>query len=71
MKQKPYNIYKAGSANYYKDVLEIISAVAYCYDGYDPNNAEQMKDLVDELGKIARDGLAKKKMYIKVEPNEK
>lgn len=62
---KKYNIFKPGTAKYYKDMLELISAVAYHYDGYNPNSAKQMRELVDELKNMANDALNHKTLYIK------
>ncbi len=59
------NIFKPGTAKYYRDMLELIAAVAYRYDGYNPNSAKQMKELVDELRKMATDALNHKKLYAK------
>lgn len=61
---KKINIYKPGSAKYYRDVLDNIHAVARDYDGFDPNNAKQMKELVDDLCKMAVDGLNHEKIYV-------
>jgi len=60
------NIYKPGSAKYYRDMLETISAVAVHYDGCNPNSAKQMRELVDELKKMANDALKHKKLYIQL-----
>lgn len=70
MKNKPYNMYRAGSAKYYRDQLSNISAVAICFDGYDPKNAKQMKELVEELASMATDALNHKKLYVRIS-NEK
>jgi len=60
------NLYKPGSAKYYRDVLFNISAVAWNYDCYNPKSAKQMKGLVDELKSMADDALKHKKLYIQV-----
>ena len=58
------NRYKPGTAKYYKDQLENIVAVAIDYDGYDPNNAKQMRELVDELKAMAGQSLRHEKLYV-------
>jgi len=65
MKSKSYNLFRAGSAKYYKDQLENISMVAEVYDGYNPDDAKQMRELVDELANMARDALQHKDLYCK------
>lgn len=66
-KFKPVNIYKPGSRKYYRDTLETIVAIGSDYDGYNPKSAKQMKELLDELVKIAVDGLNHEKMYFELE----
>lgn len=56
-------MFKPGSAQYYRDMLELIVNVAYDYDGYNPKSAKQMRELVDELRKMAIDALNHKKLY--------
>lgn len=65
IKKKKCNLYKPGSAKYYQDALRNISAVAMYYDGYNSKSAKQMKELVDELIKMANDALNHKKLYVK------
>ena len=62
---KSYNLFRAGSVKYYKDQLENISMVAEAYDGYNPDDAKQMRELVDELAKMANDALNHKKLYVR------
>ena len=64
---KKYNIYKPGSANYYKDQLTNINMVAIDYDGYNPNSAKQMRELVVEMSQMAEDALNHNKLYIQME----
>ncbi len=63
-KWKKMNLYKPGTAKYYRDMLELISMVAVRYDGYNPNSAKQMKELVDELKNMANSALNHKKLYV-------
>ena len=65
------NIYKPGTAKYYRDMLELISIVAVRYDGYNSNSAKQMKELVDELRSMANDALSHKKLYCTCETKSK
>jgi len=67
MKEKKCNIYKPGSAKYYRDMLNTISLVAFGYDGFNPNSAKQMRELVDELKKMADDALGHEKLYCELE----
>ncbi len=64
---KKSNIYKPGTAKYYRDQLVNIQAVAMDYDGYNPQNAKQMKELVDELRKMAGQALLHLKLYVTTE----
>ena len=66
-KWKKSNIYKPGTAKYYKDALKNIYAVALDYDGFNINSAKQMKELVDDLMKMASDALQHKKLYVTTE----
>ena len=66
-KGKKINIYKPGTAKYYRDALNNISMVALYYDGFNPKNAKQMKELVDELREMADNALQHKKLYITTE----
>ena len=66
-KWKKINLYKPGSAKYYKDTLKNIHAVAIDYDGFNITNAKQMKELVDDLKKMASDALQHKKLYVTME----
>lgn len=70
-KLKKTNIYKPGTAEYYRDQLGNISAVAYHYDGYNIKSAKQMKELIDELQGMADDALHYKKLYCTCETKEK
>ena len=62
-KWKKTNIYKPGTAEYYRDQLGNISAVAVHYDGCNVKSAKQMKELIDDLREIANDALDHKKLY--------
>jgi len=64
MKEK--NIYKPGTAKYYKDQLDNIGMVLSCYDGYDPKNAESMRELLGETKKMADQALRHKKLYVTI-----
>lgn len=63
------NIHIPGSAEYYKDVLSNIRAVCINYDGYDPKNAKQMKELVDDISDMTLKALNKEIIYVKPEKN--
>jgi len=64
---KKTNIHKPGSAKYYRDQLVNINAVAIGFDGYNPNSAKQMRELVIEMAQMARDALNHEKLYVQVE----
>ena len=61
--------HKAGSAAYYKEALTLINLVAIDYDGYNPNSAKQMRELVVEMAQMARDAINHKKLWIKIKGN--
>lgn len=63
---KEFNMYKSGSASYYRDQLVNIRAVAVDYGGYNINSAKQMRELVEELCIMARDALQHKKLYVQI-----
>lgn len=63
---KPYNRYKPGSARYYKDQLENIHDVCIDYDGYNIDNAESMRMLIDDLKEMASDALNHKHLYVRL-----
>lgn len=62
---KECNIYKVGSAKYYRDQLVNINSVAIDFDGYNINSAKQMRGLVIEMAQMARDALNHKKLYVR------
>jgi len=62
---KEHNIYRLGSAKYYRDVLQNIRAVCIDYDGYNPQNAKQMKELIDDIKDMAKQALNHEKLYVK------
>ncbi|KKK86526.1 hypothetical protein LCGC14_2762340 [marine sediment metagenome] len=68
---KKTNLFKPGTANYYRDALNLISCVALCYDGYNPSSAKQMRELVDELKSMADNALEHNKLYCEVEKGDK
>ena len=70
-KWKKINIYKPGTAKYYRDQLSSISAVAFHYDGFNIKSAKQMKELIDDLCKMASDALDHKKLYCTCETKPK
>jgi len=61
------NIYRPGSAKYYRGALVNINATAINFDGFNYNSAKQMRELVIEMAQMARDALNHKKLYITVE----
>ena len=61
---KACNVYKPGTAKYYRDQLANIWAVSLEYDGYNKKNAKQMAELIKEMGKMAKDALGHKKLYV-------
>lgn len=63
-KENKINLYKPGTAKYYRDQLHNISAVTINYDGYNPHSAKQMRELIDELKSMADDALNHKTLYI-------
>ena len=69
MKGEGYNIYKPGTTEYYRDVLQNISAVCIGYDGMD-DSIESLKELVDDLREMALSGLNHKKQYIRMEDDK-
>ena len=50
---EPVDIYRPGSARYYRDALFNIYTVCFDYDGYNPKNAKWMRYLVDEVRDMA------------------
>lgn len=60
---KKTNIYKPGTAEYYKDVIDMLRIIAVDYDGYDTKNPKSMRRLLKDLKNIARKGLDHEKMY--------
>ena len=60
------NIYKPGTAKYYRDALAIISGIAVGYSEYNTKSAKWMKRLVDEMKIEADRALAHKKLYLKL-----
>ncbi len=71
MKRNKTNIYKPGTAKYYRDQLVNISAVAYHYDGFNTKSAKQMKELVDDLRIMAENALKHKKLYVCLDKEKK
>ena len=58
------NLYKVGTADYYRDQIDNIAMVLDCYDGYDPKNAKSMRELLGEIKKMADQALKHKKLYV-------
>lgn len=61
---KPMNIYKPGTAKYYKDAVDNIGMVLVGYDGYSPTNAKHMRKLLDTIVQLSQDALRHKHLYI-------
>ena len=62
---KECNIYKPGTAKYYRDVLVNIRAVAIDYDGFNPNSSKQMRELIDDISDMAKQALNHEKLYVR------
>lgn len=58
------NLYKPGTAKYYRDALQTISIIAYDYDGFNIRSAKQMKELVDDLKEVVEMALKHEDMYL-------
>jgi len=48
----------------YKDALEVICAVIVGWDGYNPDDAKQMRELAIELSDIASNALKEKPVFL-------
>lgn len=59
----PRNIYKVGSAAYYRDVMDTMSSIRINWDGYNPQSTKQMRELLEDIVKIGQRGLNNEKMY--------
>lgn len=70
MNMERVELFKPGTAEYYRDVLENIYYIALDYDGYDIKDAKQMKELVDELKNEAKKGLKHKYYYLKTKDKD-
>ena len=57
------NLYEPGTPEYYRDTLSNIYIIGRDYDGYDTNNAKQMKELVDSLTDLAKCTLNHEELY--------
>jgi len=62
---EPRNIYRAGSAKYYRDALFNIYGICFDYDGHNSNNPKQMRGLVDEVRDMALKAFQNKALYVK------
>lgn len=56
-----HNIYKPGTAKYYRDQLINIADVCVDYDGY--RKVEGLKGLIDSIKHMAISAIAHKKLY--------
>lgn len=56
-------LFKKGTAEYYREALSYISAIACDYDGYDTKDAAKMKELVDDLRELANKALCGKCLW--------
>lgn len=63
---KLINLCKPGSAKYYRDQLKNIAMVLIDYDGYNPENAKQMRGLLEDIKSMADKALKHKKLYLKL-----
>lgn len=66
-KPKKYNIYSPDTIDYYRDVLQNIVDITYDYDGYDIEDVQQMKELLDDLKQMAIKALNREELYVKVD----
>ena len=61
---KKINLYKVGTADYYRDTLNNIGAIiSVDYDGFNSNSAKQMRELLIDIKRMIQDTLAHKKLY--------
>lgn len=60
---KPF-IPRPDTREYYRDALTLICAIAVDWDGYDPNNAEQMRGLIKDMVEVAGAAIDKKPSYV-------
>ena len=61
---KEHNIYKPGTAEYYRDAIDVIGQTICDYDSYNPKNPEHMRKLLGEIIEMAERALKNKKLYM-------
>lgn len=68
---KDMNLYKPGTAKYYKDTIDNIDMIIVGYDGYDPKKAESIRKLLEAIHEVSGKALKHEKMYFGEDKNEK